>query len=315
MKKKKSKARRRTENIILFILIFIAVVCFGIVLYKLGTYYKEDHENKDIAAKYSFRLDVPDKPIEVPDDDDIKNEPVQTEETDTDDGSYDDVGIDYESLLGQNGDYAGWIRMANGVNYPIVRGKTTTEYLHLNFYKKYAYSGTIIMESANRLDYSDPNTILYGHNMADGSMFAMNHKYKAEEYAKDNPYFFIHIKGGYFTYKVIACMVTKDGSKGYSMGLENKDYFEDYKGFVQENSLYMTEEPQFGDRLVTLSTCTGRVGGTTRLLVIGKLKYFTTYSGIRVSGNYYFNTKPADEIYNPFLTKEIVNGQTERHDG
>jgi hypothetical protein len=76
------------------------------------------------------------------------------------------------SLAQINPDVYGWISIAGtDINYPIVQGKDNDEYLHRTYKRENLFVGSIFMDYQNSADFSDCNSIIYGHNMKDGSMF------------------------------------------------------------------------------------------------------------------------------------------------
>lgn len=80
--------------------------------------------------------------------------------------------IDFEGLKALNPDIVAWIRCEElGVDYPVVLGKDNDYYLHRTFTGEEHIAGCIFMDYRNHADFSDHRTILYGHNMKDGSMF------------------------------------------------------------------------------------------------------------------------------------------------
>ena len=88
------------------------------------------------------------------------------------------IEIDFDSLLKENPDVAGWIYCPDTVvNYPVMHGKDNELYLHHMINKEYNFAGCIFEDCDNAKGQTDPATILYGHSMNDGSMFAMIHEY------------------------------------------------------------------------------------------------------------------------------------------
>ena len=93
--------------------------------------------------------------------------------------------IDFKALNKINKDIVGWIKISDtNIDYPILRAPESEQsfYLHRDYYKNYLYAGSIYMESYNQPDFSDRNTILYGHNMANGTMFADLHKFEDSDF-------------------------------------------------------------------------------------------------------------------------------------
>ena len=103
-------------------------------------------------------------------------EVAKTAAVDIDGKTLEDMTVDWEALLAQNPDTVGWIYIPGTViNYPIVQGSNDERYLTEDFLGgrgAIATFGTIFMSAANSRDFSDPNNIIYGHHMNDGSMFA-----------------------------------------------------------------------------------------------------------------------------------------------
>ncbi len=80
--------------------------------------------------------------------------------------------IDFTQLLSVNSDIVGWLRIrALDISYPVVQGKDNDYYLHRTFEKTDNFAGCLFVNSYNMGDFTDQNTIIYGHNMKNGSMF------------------------------------------------------------------------------------------------------------------------------------------------
>ncbi len=94
-------------------------------------------------------------------------------ETETDSDSEDGHEmIDFGGLKALNPDIVAWIRCEElGIDYPVVQGADNDYYLHRTFTGEDHIAGCIFMDCRNSADFSDQRTILYGHNMKDGSMF------------------------------------------------------------------------------------------------------------------------------------------------
>ena len=88
-----------------------------------------------------------------------------------------DLTIDWDALEEINSDIVGWIYIPGTVvNYPIVHTTDNDYYLDHDFYGEegwVARFGTIFLSAENRADLTDDNNLIYGHHMADGSMFAV----------------------------------------------------------------------------------------------------------------------------------------------
>ena len=103
--------------------------------------------------------------------------------------------VDFDELLKLNPDTVGWLRFhpePSIINYPVVQGEDNQEYLHKTFSANENTLGTIFLNVDNSKDFSDKNSIVYGHRMKDGSMFRHLWDYDDQEFYSKNPYFYIY---------------------------------------------------------------------------------------------------------------------------
>ena len=180
--------------------------------------------------------------------------------------------VDFDSLLAINDDVVGWIRFDEPavISYPVVRGKDNDKYLDTSLEGKYLAAGTIFMDYQNDDDFRDDNTVIYGHNMKNGSMFGQLRKFRNAEFSNNNPYFYIYtVDGRELTYQIFAVKVVSAVSSTYDKFYADAQEYQDYIDNVYKSAIYtssdVTVTPQ--DRIVTLSTCTG--DDETRLVVFG----------------------------------------------
>ena len=158
-------------------------------------------------------------------------------------------------LIGKNSDYAGWITIpGTSVDYPVVRTEDNDFYLKRDFYKNKSASGVPFIDC--ECTPESLNTIIYAHNMKDGSMFAPIAKFA------DKSFFDAHtriIYGG--EYKAFAVFRTSVGSdneffyRDYSDLTDEYMYNEYVNGVIDRAVCKSGDTPAFGDRLLTLSTC------------------------------------------------------------
>ena len=108
-----------------------------------------------------------------------------------------------DNLFEKNIDYRGWIKIDNtNINYPILQGQDNEEYLYKDINNEYIVSGSIFMNYLNN-GFDDQNTVLFGHNMKNGTMFANLKKYKEEDFFYNNNYIEIELSNGqYLKYRL-----------------------------------------------------------------------------------------------------------------
>lgn len=185
------------------------------------------------------------------------------------------ASVDYlesENLLkSENRDYLAWIQIdGTGINYPVAQGREDGYYLDHTFSGLENPCGSIFMD-VNCSFLGNGNTILYGHNMKDGSMFADIKKYRKQDYWKEHEWIQIYVDGRKETLRVFACILAEDGeSAAYTCtfgSMEEKLAFIDQ---MKASSVIQTDyTPQPEDVFLTLSTCTGPNGKDRLLLLAG----------------------------------------------
>ena len=114
--------------------------------------------------------------------------------------------VDLESLIDINSDVYAWIRIpGTHVDYPIAQSSVDDNfYLHKNIHKKYLFAGMIYTQSCNSLDFYDPVTVVYGHNMRSTTMFSTLHYFEDPEFFDSHDTFYIYTRDRMLTYKIIS---------------------------------------------------------------------------------------------------------------
>lgn len=118
-----------------------------------------------------------------------------------------DREVDFEDLKENvNEDIYAWIYIPDSrIDYPVVQHPLDNYYyLNYNLDGSYGYPGCIYTESYNKRDFSDPLTVMYGHNMKNGTMFAGLHKYEDAEYFREHPYVYIYTPERLYVYRIFA---------------------------------------------------------------------------------------------------------------
>lgn len=186
--------------------------------------------------------------------------------------------IDFSSLQATNKDVYAWISIPGGnIEYPILQSYEEDDdfYLHHNLEKKYEYAGCIYTEKHNKKDFSDPNTLIYGHNMLNGTMFSNLLQYKNTDFFNQNQYIYIYTPKSKLTYRIFAAYRYDDRHILNSFDFSNKEIFAQYiEECKNPKSLMVNTDPDVEvtaeDKIVTLSTCMGQVDNY-RYLVQGVL--------------------------------------------
>lgn len=262
------KNRKYAKRMLLFI--FIYGCCYAVILFLLHWMWTADAQ----AAKAQMQETVEASTLEEPQD--VAKEEA-SEETDAEEPPYESP-IDFEALWQQNPDIIGWIRVpGTEVDYPILRSgedMDTDYYLNHNLDGSAGYPGCIYMQKVNAPDFSDQVTVLYGHNMRDGSMFSALHRYENGDFWEDAKFIYIYLPDCEYQYQVYLARDFDDRliPEYYEKFQYKRDwlaldydllYVEGEETALVESDLDMLDFK----RALILSTCTGN--SNKRWLVVG----------------------------------------------
>lgn len=253
---------------------FIGILLFSI--FKLGSiligYKSGEKEYEELKEQYVLEEPVePEKILEQ-----IEENTEEGSEQDKAESLVPMTRIDLSSLKKMNSDTVGWIEIPGTVlSYPMVHTKDNSFYLTHTFRKETNKSGSIFIEALNDSDFSDLHTIIYGHNMKDGSMFAQLKNYTTESYLKAHPYIYIDLEDGSHCYQIFSCHETnpeEPGNKVYTIGYKTNDTYAAFLDSIKSASAFDTGvDVSIEDSVITLSTCTNN--GDTRFVVHAKKLY------------------------------------------
>lgn len=185
----------------------------------------------------------------------------------------------FMELYSQNSDIVGWLKVGPEdnliLNHPVMQAEDNDYYLNRNFYKDETKSGAIFADFRNKFEAGEisANTVLYGHNIWDGSMFAKLTRYYdsrlGNEYSdrlgfyKENPTITFNTLYEKSQWKVFACVLfNTDEANGevypYTQihDFDNKESFNSYILDIMDRSVLWTDvDITYGDSILTLSTC------------------------------------------------------------
>ena len=170
------------------------------------------------------------------------------------------AGINIAALREENEDVLGWIRIPDTrIDYPLLQSEDNDFYLKHTWQKQRNSVGSIFLEHLNRPDLTDFNTIVYGHNMRDKSMFGQLDNYSIEGFWETHPYVYVAIDSGVYRYEVFAFLQAPVDSVTYSIRPQRDDTKQEFIDYSMEHTWIDTGvRPVITDRILTLSTCTGR---------------------------------------------------------
>ena len=179
--------------------------------------------------------------------------------------------INFKEIQEKNPDVCAWIQIPgiDIIDYPILQSSIEADdnfYLDHDINKAQKRAGSIYIQKLNHKDFSDPNTLIYGHNMLNGTMFGQLKKFRTKSFFDEHRTIFVYTPGKILEYD------DRHILNSFNFYVEN-----DIKEFFGEcvNPSSLTKQVLEGaelttfDKIITLSTCTSN--DSERYLVVGKL--------------------------------------------
>jgi sortase B len=165
--------------------------------------------------------------------------------------------VDFNSLEEINGDIVAWLYGEEGViNYPITHTDNDNYYLEHLFDKSVNSSGCLFLECNNQGDFSDFNSVVYGHNMKNGSMFAGLGNYKGQEYYNAHPTMLLMTPEKNYVVEIFSGYVSNVDDDAWEISFKNNKEKENWIKEVSDKSVFKSKvEPSVEDNIITLSTC------------------------------------------------------------
>lgn len=176
--------------------------------------------------------------------------------------------LDLQTLKNTNGEVVGWIYIPDSpVSYPFLQGQDNAYYLKRTWDKQWNFYGSVFMEHRSAADFSDFNTILYGHNMNDSQMFGSLTAYREQSYWQEHPCVYLVTEDRVLRYAVFASYEAALTDDTYRLVFDSDAQKEAFLRLALDKSQIKTEiVPTVEDEILTLSTCTG-VTRDTRWMV------------------------------------------------
>ena len=174
--------------------------------------------------------------------------------------------IRWEQLEGT--DVVAWLQL-DEVDYPVMQAADNDFYLHRLPDGTANYGGSLFLNACSDKGFADRNSFIFGHNMADGSMFGTLHRYLDPEYGS-GCFRLYYPDGQMDCFQILSVAIIEDDPQAFAVSFASVQDFLEYQSYMKSISHVETRPlPQADARLVTLSTCFGLRGTRQRLLVTG----------------------------------------------
>lgn len=255
-----------------FLLVIIAGALVGVMIfcaYKLISDKMEHKESRDkdsgVVAEYTIKQAVSPTPrVYTP-------EAVETNQLDEEVSPLNSM-YDLEQFFSDYPDAVAWIYCpGTPIDYGVVEAEDNDFYLRRYLDGSYSVGGTLFVDCGCKRDFSSDNTVIYGHNMHDGSKFACLLRYGDPEFYKEHPVMYISTRDMNYRMEIFSAYITDADSDTYTFSFAStQDYASFLQRMIEQSDLKTDVQLTTDDRIVTLSTCSYEFYDA-RYVVLGKL--------------------------------------------
>ncbi len=231
---KKQKNKLKKAIVLIFLLIFIAMMIFSGI--KIINWIYENMKNKSMINNIQ--------------------QAIQIDESKEKEDKY---KIDFKALKKTNPDIIGWLKV-NGTNieYPVVKTNNNDYYLTHSFDKSYNTSGWVFADYKNKFDNSDKNIVIFAHNRRDASMFGSLKNILTKEWQDNSDNYIIPFitENEQSYYQVVSIYKIEKEDYYITTNFKNDTEFEKFIDEIKTRSLKDFKiDVTTNDHMLTLSTC------------------------------------------------------------
>ncbi len=282
---------KRTKQILAIIIFFIGVGCLAIAATLIIKYAREDRQSAAFGEEYGSgpvkseaSNSLPDEtvPVSIPESTTPLQETSSEPESEPESVTVPEperVVNPYAASYLANSDMAGWLVIPGTViDYPVMwTPEDENYYLRRGFDKKKSTAGCLILDTDSALDPLTTNLIIHGHNMKAGTMFGTLDQYEKEDFYQDHKEIILYTEECQRNYEVLAVFRSQVYKKSdivfkfykFFQADTEEEFYEFYNN-IMELAMYDTGvTAEFGDRFITLSTCSYHVDNG-RFVVVAK---------------------------------------------
>jgi sortase, srtB family len=237
-----SKNMKRLISTALSILL-LCVFLFS--AYKIYSYFREERESSYLTNSLIDEA-VSEQTASLPSD--SENKPNAKERP--------PITVDFNALWETNQDIIAWIYCEDTpINYPIVQSDDNSYYLRRLLDGSYNVAGTLFLDYRCKADFTDCNSIIYGHNMKNDTMFGTLPEYTEQSYYEAHPVMWLLTPEQNYKVELFAGFVTPSDSESYDIVYDRKDREQYIEEALLKSTFTADVETERIERIITLSTC------------------------------------------------------------
>lgn len=279
METMKNKKKNTIWKVLAFLFLVLFLACAAWLVSYFVNLNKAEKQMEMIQDNYVESISSEPEQSDVSEESDIIEITEETETADPLEGyNVPEKDIDFVTLKQDTNEHIyGWITVPGTViDYPVLQHpEVFGYYLDHNLDHSKGYPGCIYSQLYNSTGWDDPMTVLYGHNMKDGSMFAGLHQYEDSQFFEENPYIYIYTEDKVLVYRIFAAYEYSDLDLVQLYMLGGEAAYTEYLNSIYSldgwnNNFNPEIEVTAEDKVLTLSTCISNKP-TNRYLVQGVL--------------------------------------------
>ncbi len=267
MKKKINIKNTKIYILIYWILISLIIIS---IIYILKYIFTNISLKKEIIEETNLlnTIEIDESKLENVEENKEREEPKETEKV-----------LKVKELRKENQDIVGWLEIENtNINYPVLQGKDNEYYMSHNYKKQKSKNGAIFLDKDYDWNIKSNNLLIYGHNLNNGTMFQELLKYEKESFYKEHQIINFITEKEEANYEIISVIKTRVYYKNeknvfryyFFINPKSEKEYNEFITNAKKESLYETNKTaNYGDELITLSTCSYHVKDG-RFAVIGK---------------------------------------------
>lgn len=233
------------------------VLCLALLLFsaaQLYGYWQEGHQSEEVYTQLSQEVQLPQSDL-------AEEENISWPE------------VDFSALWETGPQIVGWLTCeGTQIHYPVVQGEDNDYYLTHLPDGSYNPGGSLFLDCRAAADFSDAHSIIYGHYMKNGTMFADLTGYKEQAFYDAHPRMLLVTPEGRFTVELFSGYVASVEESAWELDFSAQEEWKLWLEETRERSVFQSEvQPSLQDKVLTLSTCSYEFENA-RFVVHGILK-------------------------------------------
>lgn len=268
------EVKKLEKNFIPIIITTLSITTYLISIFILTRWYVQNERSKNFTnsinqTKEEIKEDVPNQYQDLTTN--IKQEKGAKTDPNYINTNFINVNLNY--YISKNNETVGWIQVnGTNINYPIVQHKDNNFYLEHDFYKRKTNIGWIFADYRNDMENLNNNTIIYGHNLVNRTMFGSIPYMLSKKWFnhKNNQYIKLSTKTSNSIWQIFSVYKITPTTDYLQSVFNSIDNYQNFLNTLKNRSIKnFNVDLNYTDKIITLSTCDDT--GTKRVAVHAKL--------------------------------------------